>query len=105
MIVSGIRRFIASESAGGVVLAAAALVALVASNSVLAPLYRQFVELRGDVRIAGDALVLSKPLLLWVNDLWMAVFFFVVGLEIKREVLAGELASPKQAALPAVAAL
>ncbi|MEP7099184.1 MAG: Na+/H+ antiporter NhaA, partial [Burkholderiales bacterium] len=47
----------------------------------------------------------SKPLLLWVNDLWMAVFFFVVGLEIKREVLAGELASVKQASLPAVAAV
>lgn len=86
-------------------LALAALVALVASNSPLAPQYRQFVELRGEVRIAGDWLVLSKSLLLWVNDLWMAVFFLLVGLEIKREVLAGELASAKQAALPAVAAL
>ncbi len=86
-------------------LALAALVALVVSNSPLAPLYRQFIELRGEVRIGGDWLVLSKPLLLWVNDLWMAVFFFVVGLEIKREVLAGELASVKQAALPALAAL
>ena len=104
-LVTSLRRFIASESAGGVVLALAALVALVVSNSALAPLYRQFIELRGDVRIGGDWLVLSKPLLLWVNDLWMAVFFFVVGLEIKREVLAGELASVKQAALPALAAL
>ena len=86
-------------------LAFAALVALIVSNSPLAPLYRQFIELRGELRIGGDALVLSKPLLLWVNDLWMAVFFFVVGLEIKREVLAGELDSVKQAALPALAAL
>jgi NhaA family Na+:H+ antiporter len=61
--------------------------------------------MRGEVRIANDGLVLAKPLLLWVNDLWMAVFFFVVGLEIKREVLAGELASIRQASLPAVAAL
>ena len=104
-MISSIRRFIASESAGGVVLALAAAVALIVSNSSLAPLYRQFVELRGEVRIGGDWLVLSKPLLLWVNDLWMAVFFFLVGLEIKREVLAGELASVKQASLPAVAAV
>ena len=104
-MISSIRRFIASESAGGVVLALAAVVALVISNSTLGPLYRQFVEMRGELRIANDALVLSKPLLLWVNDLWMAVFFFVVGLEIKREVLAGELASVRQASLPAAAAL
>ncbi len=86
-------------------LALAAALALVVSNSALSPLYRQFVELRGEVRIGGDWLVLSKPLLLWVNDLWMAVFFFLVGLEIKREVLTGELASVKQAALPLVAAV
>ena len=104
-MISSIRRFIASESAGGVVLALAAVVALVVSNSSLAPLYRQFVEMRGELRIAGDWLVLAKPLLLWVNDLWMAVFFFVVGLEIKREVLAGELASVRQASLPAAAAI
>ncbi len=104
-MISSIRRFIASESAGGIVLALAAACALAVSNSSLGPLYRQFVEMKGEVRIANDWLVLSKPLLLWVNDLWMAVFFFVVGLEIKREVLAGELASVKQAALPAVAAL
>jgi len=104
-LISSIRRFIASESAGGVVLALAAIVALIVSNSSLGPLYRQFIEMRGEVRIANDWLVLSKPLLLWVNDLWMAVFFFVVGLEIKREVLAGELASLRQASLPAAAAV
>ena len=104
-MISSIRRFIASESAGGIVLALAAIVALIVSNSALAPHYRTFVEMRGEVRIANDWLVLSKPLLLWVNDLWMAVFFFVVGLEIKREVLAGELASVKQASLPIAAAI
>jgi NhaA family Na+:H+ antiporter len=104
-VISSIRRFIASESAGGIVLALAAVVALIVSNSPLGPLYREFIGLRGEVRIANDLLVLAKPLLLWVNDLWMAVFFFVVGLEIKREVLAGELASVKQASLPAIAAL
>ena len=99
------RRFIASESAGGIVLAVAAIVALVVSNSSLAPLYERFLQMRVELRFANDWLVLSKPWLLWVNDLWMAVFFFLVGLEIKREVLAGELASLKQAALPAVAAI
>jgi NhaA family Na+:H+ antiporter len=104
-MISSIRRFIASESAAGVVLAVAAIVALVVSNSSLAPVYERFVQMRGELRIADDWLVLSKPLLLWVNDLWMAVFFFLVGLEVKREVLAGELASLKQASLPAAAAL
>jgi len=103
-MIGSIKRFIASESAGGIVLALAAVVALIVSNSSLGPLYREFVEMRGELRF-GEWLVLSKPLLLWVNDLWMAVFFFVVGLEIKREVLAGELASVKQASLPAVAAI
>ena len=104
-MISSIRRFIASESAGGVVLALAAVVALVVSNSSLGPMYREFIGMRGEVRLFNDGLVLSKPLLLWVNDLWMAVFFFVVGLEIKREVLAGELASVRQASLPAAAAV
>jgi NhaA family Na+:H+ antiporter len=104
-VIDSVRRFIASESSGGIVLALAALAALVISNSPLAPLYRAFVGLHGELRIGNDWLVLSKPLLLWVNDLWMAVFFLLVGLEIKREVLAGELASPRQAALPIAAAI
>lgn len=104
-MLNGIRRFIASESAGGVVLALAAVIALVVSNSPWHEAYRRFVELPGEVRIGGELLVLAKPLLLWVNDLWMAVFFFLVGLEIKREMLAGELASARQALLPAGAAV
>ena len=108
-MIGSIRRFIASESAAGVVLALAAGVALAVSNSGLEPLYRQFVELPGEVRLGAPGgaggLALAKPLLLWVNDLWMAVFFFLVGLEIKREVLAGELASVRQAALPVAAAI
>jgi NhaA family Na+:H+ antiporter len=104
-LISSVRRFIASESAGGVVLALAAIVALFVSNSSFGPAYERFVQAHIELRIANDWLVLSKPLLLWVNDLWMAVFFLLVGLEIKREVLAGELASLRQASLPAVAAL
>ena len=104
-MISSIRRFITSESAGGLVLALAAVAALTVANSTLGPAYREFIGLRGEVRIGNDWLVLSKPLLLWVNDLWMAVFFFVVGLEIKREVLGGELDTVKKALLPASAAL
>ena len=104
-MIESIRRFMKIEAAGGIVLALAALAALILSNSALGPVYDAFVQMRGEVRVGSDALVLSKPLLLWVNDLWMAVFFFLVGLELKREVLAGELNSVKQAALPLAAAL
>ena len=103
-MLTGIRRFIQSESAGGVVLGLAALAALIVANSPLGPWYESFVHLRLELKLAG-AVLLSKPLLLWVNDLWMAVFFFLVGLEIKREMLEGELASLKQSLLPAGAAL
>ena len=102
---SAFARFFAHESAGGVVLAAAALAALAVSNSAWGDAYRALLALPGEVRIGGDALVLAKPLLVWINDLWMALFFFLVGLEIKREFAEGELASPRQALLPAAAAL
>jgi len=78
---------------------------LLVSNSGWGDVYHAFLMWPGEVRLGGDWLVLSKPLLNWVNDLWMAVFFFLVGLEIKRELLQGELASIRQALLPMVAAL
>lgn len=86
-------------------LAVAALAALLMSNSAWAPLYTAFTQIPGEVNIGDGALVLAKPLIVWVNDLWMAVFFFLVGLEIKREFVSGELAQRSQAVLPAVAAL
>jgi NhaA family Na+:H+ antiporter len=96
--------FFKHEAAGGVVLGIATLAALVMSNSPWRDLYTEFTRISGTVDIGG-LVVLTKPLVLWVNDLWMAVFFFVVGLEIKREFLEGELATPSQAILPAAAAL
>ncbi len=96
--------FFAHESAGGIVLAFAALAALLVSNSAWQPAYQSLVQAPLELRL-GTWLVLAKPLVLWVNDLWMAVFFLLVGLEIKRELLAGELADRRQARLPAVAAL
>ena len=89
----------------GLALALAAALALVVSNSGWGDAYRAMLEWPLALRLGSDWLVLSKPLLHWVNDLWMAVFFFLVGLEIKREMLQGELASSRQAMLPMGAAL
>ena len=102
---SAVARFFAQESAPGIVLALAALAALLVSNSPWGAWYQFFLSIPGQVLIGDQALVLSKPLVVWVNDLWMAVFFFLVGLEIKREFLKGELSGPGQLLLPAVAAL
>lgn len=94
-----------SPSAGGVVLGLAAIAALLLCNSPWSEAYQRFIQLPVEFNVGRGMLVLAKPLLVWVNDLWMAVFFFLVGLEIKRELLVGELATRRQALLPAVAAL
>ena len=95
--------FFRHDAAVGVILLIAAVSALILDNSPLAYLYDQL--LTTPVTVAIGAGSIDKPLLLWINDGLMAVFFFLVGLEIKREVLAGQLSSPAKAALPAVAAL
>jgi NhaA family Na+:H+ antiporter len=95
--------FFHHEAAGGLVLLAAAIAALIIDNSPLEWLYDGLLETPVAVRVG--ALALDKPLLLWINDGLMAVFFFLVGLEIKRELLQGELSTFGKAALPAVAAV
>ena len=97
-------RLLAHESAGGVLLALAAAMALGISNSPWRGLYEAVVQAPVELRL-GAWLTLAKPAVVWVNDLWMAVFFLLVGLEIKRELLQGELADRRQALLPALAAL
>ena len=99
----GALAFVHHEAAGGLALMAAALAALIASNSPLAWLYDGF--LHTPVGVHLGPLALDKPLLHWINDGLMAVFFFVVGLEIKRELLRGELSTVAQAALPTIAAV
>ena len=99
----GALAFFHHEAAGGLLLVVAALVALLASNSPLAWLYDGFLHTPVGVRV-GD-LALDKSLLHWINDGLMAIFFFLVGLEIKRELLQGELSTFGQAVLPAVAAV
>lgn len=91
------------EASGGVVLVIAALVALVWANSPYAAQYFDLWATKLTIGI-GD-LALSKPLIKWINDGLMAIFFFVVGMEIKREVMVGELSSVRQAALPVIAAV
>ena len=103
MPVNAVRDFFKMEAAGGIVLVIAAALAVIVSNSQLAGIYDAFLALPAQVRIG--AIDIHKPLLLWINDGLMAVFFFLVGLEIKREFLEGQLSTIGQAALPAVAAV
>ncbi len=101
-LVSPFQSFVRTEAAGGILLMAAAAAALAWANSPFAGSYFALWETHLSVGL-GDA-ALDKPLRLWINDGLMAVFFLLVGLEIKREVLVGELASPRKAALPLAAA-
>ena len=99
-----LREFIAGESAGGIVLMLAAAFALVVANSPMLAAYRGLLE-TPVVFSAGTVVTIDKPLLLWINDGLMALFFFLVGLEVKREIVTGQLRSWKQASLPVYAAL
>jgi NhaA family Na+:H+ antiporter len=98
-----IAALIRHEAAGGVLLMLAAAAALVLDNSPLDFLYDAILTTPVAVQVGG--LAIDKPLLLWINDGLMAVFFFLVGLEIKRELLEGRLSRWNQAALPVVAAI
>jgi len=98
-----IEEFFRLEAAGGIVLVIAAIVALLWANTPWRELYADLLHI--PVVVQFGALRLDKPLLLWINDALMAVFFLLVGLEIKREVVQGELSSMRQAALPCIAAL
>ncbi|MEW4447405.1 Na+/H+ antiporter NhaA [Qipengyuania sp. JC766] len=99
-----LRAFIASESAGGIVLIVAAAIALVIANSALLAPYQSLLA-TPVIFSAGDLVSIDKPLLLWINDGLMALFFFLIGLEVKREVVTGQLRTWKQAALPVYAAI
>ena len=98
-----LQEFVRTNVSGIGLLLAGAVVALVLANSPLSEGYTRFWETHLTVGVPGFAI--SEPLRRWVNDALMALFFFLLGLEIKREVLVGELRSPRQAALPIAAAL
>ena len=98
-----LQEFLRLEAAGGLVLMMAAAVALIVANSPLAAHYTALLDLPVEVRIGSFGI--EKPLLLWINDGLMAVFFFLVGMELKREVIEGHLSSLRAASLPGFAAV
>ncbi|MEI6098637.1 MAG: Na+/H+ antiporter NhaA [Alphaproteobacteria bacterium] len=98
-----IDRIFGHEAAGGVVLMLAAAAALAIANSPLMPAYQAVLEAPLSITLNGVGL--NKPLILWINDGFMAVFFFLIGLELKREVLEGKLRRLSDIVLPGVAAL
>ncbi|MDF0731226.1 Na+/H+ antiporter NhaA [Pseudomonas entomophila] len=98
-----INRFLQLEAASGLLLIAAAVLALIINNSPLSHLYGAFLDV--PVAVQVGALQIAKPLLLWINDGLMALFFLLIGLEVKREVVDGHLSKPSQVILPATAAV
>lgn len=103
MAVKMIREFFRLEAAAGLLLMATAALAIIMENSPGAPLYDLFLKLPVAVSV-GD-FEIAKPLLLWINDGLMAIFFLLIGLEVKREVLEGELSTREQISLPMFAAV
>jgi len=98
-----IEQFMQKESAPGLLLIFATLLALLLSNTMVAPLYESFLHIPVEVRVGS--LHLDKSLYHWVNDGLMAIFFLLIGLEVKREALEGHLSSLKQVSLPGIAAI
>ena len=98
-----IQRFFQLEAASRLLLIAAAVLALLISNSPFAHFYSSLLDV--PVAVQVGALNIAKPLLLWINDGLMAIFFLLVGLELKREVAYGQLATPSQIILPGAAAI
>ncbi len=92
-----------NETAGGILLIFAAAMAMIVANSPLLPYYNKLIEV--PVRISVGDFEIAKPLLLWINDGLMALFFLAVGLELKREIIEGELSHPKKIILPLLGAI
>ena len=103
MAIHKIRAFFNLEASGGIVLALAAIAAMIIANTPLNTWYESFIHAPVAIQVGGFAI--AKDAHHWINDGLMAVFFFLVGLELKREVLIGELSNVKQIILPAAAAL
>ncbi|WP_394200060.1 Na+/H+ antiporter NhaA [Shewanella waksmanii] len=98
-----IRNFLSQESAGGIILMGAVLLAMLVANSPLSGLYQGFLDT--DMQVRVGMLDINKPLIYWINDGLMALFFMLIGLEVKRELLEGALSSRAQASLPTFAAI
>jgi len=103
MPLHALREFLKLESASGILLVIAGACAMVIANSPLLDLYQAL--LQTPIKVQVGNVLFDKTLVIWINDLLMAIFFLLVGLEIKREVVAGELSERAKVALPAIAAL
>ncbi|MDA9274581.1 Na+/H+ antiporter NhaA [bacterium] len=103
MFLRALDRFFSHEASGGILLMLSALAAMIVANSALSGLYESVLGAKFSVLINGEGL--SKPLILWINDGLMAIFFFLIGLELKREILEGKLKNPRDIILPGVAAI
>jgi len=103
MPIKTINDFLKLEAASGIILMFAALLAIIAANTSLSVYYDLLLDI--PVSVAVGSFEISKPLLLWINDGLMAMFFFLVGLELKREFLEGDLSQPGQIMLPAIGAI
>jgi len=97
------QNFLKNESASGILLIISAVLAMVIANSPLSWLYAELLDVPVEIKVG--ALHIAKPLILWINDGLMAIFFFLIGLELKRELLEGELSEPKKLILPTFAAV
>ena len=95
--------FFKLESAGGILLMGSALIAIIIANTPLFYYYNLLIEIPVEIRVGNFEI--AKPLLLWINDGLMALFFLLVGLELKRELVEGELSQPGNIVMPAVGAL
>ncbi len=89
-----LNNFLKSESASGILLMISAVLAIIIANSPLSWLYAELLDVPVEIKVG--ALHIAKPLILWINDGLMAIFFFLIGLELKRELLEGELSDPKK---------
>ena len=98
-----IEEFIKKESSSGILLIIVTVLALILKNSMFSEMYAAFLRTPVEIRFAD--LHIAKPLLLWINDGLMAIFFLLIGLEVKREFLEGQLSTPSQVALPGIAAI
>ncbi|WP_394146751.1 Na+/H+ antiporter NhaA [Shewanella atlantica] len=98
-----IKNFLSQESAGGILLMVAVALAMIMANSPLSGMYQGFLATEMQIRVGS--LDIDKTLIHWINDGLMALFFMLIGLEVKRELLEGALSSPAQASLPTFAAI
>ncbi|TDX33580.1 Na+/H+ antiporter NhaA [Rhodovulum visakhapatnamense] len=103
MLLRALDKFFGHEASGGILLMLAALAALIVANSSLQPAYDSALGATFSVLLNGEGL--EKPLILWINDGLMAVFFFLIGLELKREMREGKLKKPADVVLPGMAAV